>query len=178
MPTSCTRFGPDRQPSSFASTCRSTDMERSLLNRSKGISSQRLFVMPDNHGTSHTSQSAGQQKSFSIKRNTTPVEDKENVNPDTFELAQNESRQRRHRLPQLYSHGDDCSTSKPAEEVSTPQDCKSRPPLRDITPIFQKVSRERLSSCSLMHLMQTRHRLKELHCNFQRKFSCSMLWCR
>ena len=103
--------------------------------------------MPDKHDTPRTSQSASQQKSFSLKRNT-PVEDKENVNPDTFELAQNESRQRRHRLPQLYSHGDDCSTSKPAEEVSTPQDCKSRPPLRDITPIFQKVGREGLLSCS------------------------------
>ena len=124
-------------------------MERSLLNRSKGISSQRLFVMPDKHthDTPHTFQSASQHKSFSLKRNT-PVEDKENVNPDTFELAQNESRQRRHRLPQLHGHGDDCSTSKPAEEVSTPQDCKSRPPLRDITPIFHKVSRERLVSCS------------------------------
>ena len=122
-------------------------MERSLLNRSKGICSQRLFVMPDTHDTPRTSQSASQQKSLSLKRNA-PVEDKENVNPDTFELAQNESRQRRHRLPQLYSHGDDCSTSKPAAEPSTPQDCKSRPPLRDITPIFQKVGREGLLSCS------------------------------
>lgn len=94
--------------------------------------------MPDKHDTPRTSQSASQQKSFSLKRNT-QVEDKENVNPDTFELAQNESRQRRHRLPQLHTHGDDCSISKPAEEVSTPQDCKSRPPLRDITPIFHKV---------------------------------------
>lgn len=76
----------------------------------------------------------------------TPIEDKENVNPDTFELAQNESRQRRHRLPQLYSFVDDCSTTKPAEEVSTPQDCKSRPPLRDITPIFQKVGGTELLS--------------------------------
>ena len=97
--------------------------------------------MPDKHDTLRTSQSATQQKVVSLKRST-PVEDKENVNPDTFELAQNESRQRRHRLPQLYNHGEDCSTSKPAEEVSTPQDCKGRPPLRDITPIFQKVSGE------------------------------------
>lgn len=121
-----------------AQTCRTTPMERSLLNRSKCISSQRLFVMPDSHDKQRAFPVTSQQKSFSQKRGT-PIEDKENVNPDTFELAQNESRQRRHRLPQLYSLGEDCSVSKTVEEVSTPKDCKSRPPLRDITPIFQKV---------------------------------------
>lgn len=99
--------------------------------------------MPDNHDTQRAPPFASQQKTFTLKRSTA-VEDKENVNPDTFELAQNESRQRRHRLPQLYSFGEECSTSKPVEEVSTPQDCKSRPPLRDITPIFQKVGGDRL----------------------------------
>lgn len=115
-------------------------MERSLLNRSaKSACSQRLFVLPDSLEMRRVPQAATNQKTVSLKRSV-PVENKENVNPDTFELAQNESRQRRQRLPQMNSFGDDCNTHKPGEEVSTPQDCKSRPPLRDITPIFQKVS--------------------------------------
>ena len=136
-------------------------MERSLLNRSKGISSQRLFVMPDNHDKQGTLQATSQQKSLSQKRGT-PVEDKENVNPDTFELAQNESRQRRHRLPQLYSSGDDCTVSKPAEEVSTPKDCKSRPPLRDITPIFQKVRDKNCYAYQMRKLRPLRARLSAI----------------
>ena len=123
-------------------------MERSLLNRSKGLSSQRLFVMPDNHDAKRTHVLINQQRSTSLKRST-PIEDKENVNPDTFELAQHESRQRRHRLPQSHTFSDDCNFSKPAEEAKTPQECKSRPPLRDITPIFQKVPRCRLCCCNL-----------------------------
>jgi len=115
---------------------RNTVMERSLLNRS---GSQRLFVMPDSLESKRSSQVTSHLKSVSLKRST-PVEDKENVNPDTFELAQNESRHRRQRLPQIQSFNDGFDTHKPNEEVSTPQDCKSRPPLRDITPIFQKVS--------------------------------------
>ncbi|DBA67621.1 hypothetical protein WJX79_010865 [Trebouxia sp. C0005] len=110
-------------------------MERSLLNRS---SSQRLFVMPDSIESKRSSQVASHLKSVSLKRSAT-VEDKENVNPDTFELAQNESRHRRQRLPQMQTFNDGFDTHKPNEEVRTPQDCKSRPPLRDITPIFQKV---------------------------------------
>ncbi len=95
--------------------------------------------MPDSLESKRSSQVTSHPKSVSLKRST-PVEDKENVNPDTFELAQNESRHRRQRLPQMQSLNDGFNTHKPNEEVSTPQDCKSRPPLRDITPIFQKVS--------------------------------------
>ena len=115
-----------------------SNMERALSNRAKG-GAQRLFVMPDNLDAKRNTQTAVQQKSALLKRSA-PVEDKENVNPDTFELAQHESRQRRMRLPQYTNNGDGNTSFKPSDEVVTPQDCKSRPPLRDITPIFQKVS--------------------------------------
>ncbi|DBA91169.1 hypothetical protein WJX77_003931 [Trebouxia sp. C0004] len=115
-------------------------MERSLLNRS---GSQRLFVMPDILESKRSSQALSHVRNVSLKRST-PIEDKENVNPDTSELAQNESRHQRQRLPQIQSFNDGISTHKPNEEVSTPQDCKSRPPLRDITPIFQKVIKKTL----------------------------------
>ena len=95
--------------------------------------------MPDSLEAKRTAQATSQLKSVSLKRSTC-VEDKEDVNPDTLELAQNESGQRRQRLPQFSSFGDSSSTFKPSDEARTPQDCKSRPPLRDITPIFQKVS--------------------------------------
>ena len=129
-------------------------MERSLLNRSKSVGSQRLFVMPDSLEMKRVSQVTTHQKTLSLKRST-PIENKENVNPDTFELAQNESRQRRQRLPQMHDLNDDCNTHKPGDEISTPQDCKSRPPLRDITPIFQKVSAAQLSisTCSSIDVL-------------------------
>lgn len=107
-------------------------MERALLNRSKGLTTQRLFVMQDKI------ESSALQKTVPGKR-AIPVEDKENLNPDTLELAQQESRQRRQWLPQNYN-GTDTAASKPGEDYSTPKDCKSRQPLRDITPVFQKVT--------------------------------------
>lgn len=113
-------------------------MERALSNRSKGAA-QRLFVMPDKTEAKFQMQTQTQAKALSLKRSS-PVEDKENVNPDTFELAQHESRQRRLRLPQLTAFGGSVSTLKPTDEACTPQESKGRQPLRDITPIFQKVS--------------------------------------
>lgn len=112
-------------------------MERALLNRSKGLTTQRLFVMQDRFETKRTIHSTVNQKAMSSKR-ATPVEDKENVNPDTFELAQQESTQRRQWLPQNQT-GIEMLASKPSEEHNTPKDRKSRQPLRDITPVFQKV---------------------------------------
>lgn len=129
-------------------------MEKSLLNRSKSFGSQRLFVMPDSVDVKRASHVTSHTKSMSLKR-TVPIEDKENVNPDTFELAQNESRHRRQRLPQLQCFSDEHHATKPSEQVSTPQDCKSRPPLRDITPIFQKVNTvEHIKSFRVMHIVQ------------------------
>lgn len=140
---------------------RDTVMERSLLNRS---GSQRLFVMPDSLESKRSSQVTSHLKSVSLKRST-PIEDKENVNPDTFELAQNESRHRRQRLPQIQGFNDGFDTHKPNEEVSTPQDCKSRPPLRDITPIFQKVRAKECVSYSHSFVRSRNMRLLPLICS-------------
>lgn len=112
-------------------------MERALLNRSKGLSTQRMFVMQDKLETKRSVSGTVSLKAHSGKR-AIPVEDKENVNPDTFETAQQESRQRRLWLPQNHN-STETSASKATEDVNTPKDCKSRQPLRDITPVFQKV---------------------------------------
>ena len=112
-------------------------MERALLNRSKGLSTQRMFVMQDKLEPKRSASLTVSQKAYSGKR-AMPVEDKENVNPDTLEIAQQESRQRRLWLPQNHN-STEASTLKATDDINTPKDCKSRQPLRDITPVFQKV---------------------------------------